>query len=145
MLPPRLSVVTIGARDMGVLRRFYQDLGWQEWPGGSDEWSAFLLGGALLTLYPLTALAVEADAEPSREGWSGVTLGINVDTTEAVDAAYASAVAAGARAVAEPQGRSWGGRSGYIADPEGNRWEIAWAPGTVFDERGALVRFGSSE
>ena len=74
-----------------------------------------------------------------------MTLGLNVDTTEAVDAAYASAVAAGARAVAEPQGRSWGGRSGYIADPEGNRWEIAWAPGTVFDERGALVRFGSSE
>jgi len=145
MLPPRLSVVTIGARDMRVLRRFYQDLGWHEWPGGSDEWSAFLLGGALLTLYPLTALAAEAHAEPSRERWSGVTFGINVDTREAVDAAYASAVAAGARAVAEPQDRSWGGRSGYIADPEGNRWEIAWAPGTVFDERGALVRFGSSE
>jgi catechol 2,3-dioxygenase-like lactoylglutathione lyase family enzyme len=145
MLPPRLSVVTIGARDMRVRRRFYQDLGWHELPGGSDQWCAFLLGGVLLSPYPLTALAAEADAEPSREGWSGVTMGVNVDTADAVDAAFAGAVAAGARAVAEPQDRSWGGRSGYIADPEGNRWEIAWALGLVFDERGAVLRFGSGE
>jgi uncharacterized glyoxalase superfamily protein PhnB len=99
----------------------------------------------VLALYPLSAFAVEADAEPSREGWSGVTLGVNVDTGAAVDAAFASAVAAGARAVAEPQDRPWGGRSGYIADPEGNRLEIAWAPGLVFQERGAVLRFGSGE
>jgi uncharacterized protein len=70
---------------------------------------------------------------------------VNVGTADAVDAAFAGAVAAGARAVAEPQDRSWGGRSGYIADPEGNRWEIAWALGLVFDERGAVLRFGSGE
>jgi uncharacterized protein len=145
MLPPRLSVVTIGARDMRVLRGFYQDLGWRELPGGSDEWSAFLLGGVLLSLYPFTTLAAEADAVLSREGWSGVTFGVNVDTAEAVDAAFASAVAAGAQAVAEPQDRSWGGRSGYIADPEGNRWEIAWAPQAVFDERGTLLPLGPGE
>jgi hypothetical protein len=28
------------------------------------------------------------------------------------------------------------------ADPEGNRWEIAWASTAVFDERGGLVPFG---
>lgn len=38
-------------------------------------------------------------------------------------------LAAGAVAVAEPTDREWGGYSGYIADPEGNRWELAWAPG----------------
>jgi catechol 2,3-dioxygenase-like lactoylglutathione lyase family enzyme len=145
MLPPRLSAVTLGARDMRVLRRFYQGLGWPELPGGSDEWSGFLLGGVLLTLFPLAALAAEADAEPPGQGWPGVTLAVNVDSAEAVDEAFASAVAAGARAVAEPVDRSWGGRSGYIADPEGNRWEIAWAPGLAFDERGAVLRFGSSE
>ncbi|MET8262029.1 hypothetical protein [Micromonospora sp. NPDC005205] len=30
----------------------------------------------------------------------------------------------------------------YIADPEGNRWEIAWAGTARFDERGALLSFG---
>jgi uncharacterized protein len=144
MLPPRLSAVTLGARDMRVLRRFYQGLGWRELPGGSDEWSAFLLGGVLLALYPIAALAGEAGAEPQAEGWSGVTLAVNVDSVEAVDEAFADAVAAGAQPVAQPQDRFWGGRSGYIADPEGNRWD-AWAPGVVFDERGALLGFGSSE
>jgi catechol 2,3-dioxygenase-like lactoylglutathione lyase family enzyme len=146
MIPPRLSAVTLGARDMRALRRFYQGLGWSELPGGSDEWSGFLLGGVLLTLYPLAALAAEAGADPPRQGaWTGVTLGVNVDSADAVDEAFAGAVAAGARAVAEPVDRSWGGRSGYIADPEGNRWEIAWAPGLAFDERGAVLRFGPGE
>jgi hypothetical protein len=130
---------------MRVLRRFYQGLGWRELPGGSDQWSGFLLGGVLLALYPLAALAAEADAEPPREGWSGLTLAVNVDTAAAVDEAFAGAISAGARAVAEPQDRPWGGRSGYVADPEGNRWEIAWAPGLAFHERGAVLRFGSSE
>jgi len=38
-------------------------------------------------------------------------------------------VAAGARVVGAPVDREWGGYSGYVADPEGNRWEIAWLPG----------------
>jgi uncharacterized glyoxalase superfamily protein PhnB len=54
---------------------------------------------------------------------------------------FDAAIRAGARAVAEPRDREWGGRSGYIADPEQNRWEIAWAPGAMFDERGAIIDF----
>ena len=46
--------------------------------------------------------------------------------------------------LAEPVDRDWGGRSAYIADPEGNRWEIAWAPGARFDGRGALTGIGGS-
>ena len=102
-------------------------------------------GGVLLTLYPLDELAAEAAPElgvPASAGFSGVTLACNVDSQEQVDIAFAAAVAAGATPVAEPVARDWGGRSGYIADPEGNRWEIAWAPGAAFDERGALTSFG---
>jgi hypothetical protein len=62
-------------------------------------------------------------------------------TDSGVGAAVAS-VAAGATPVAAPVARDWGGRSAYIADPEGNRWEIAWAACAVFDERGAVVSFG---
>ena len=55
----------------------------------------------------------------------------------------------GARRAPARSGRSsidpWGGRSGYVADPEGNRWEIAWAPGLMFDERGAVLGFGGSQ
>jgi hypothetical protein len=33
---------------------------------------------------------------------------------------------------------AWSGRSAFIADPEGSRWEITWSPRATFDERGAL-------
>jgi uncharacterized protein len=135
--------VTLGARDLPRLRRFYEGLGWPLAPGSDDGWAGFLLGGVLLALYPIEALATEAaPGQPIRTGFSGITLACNVDAEEQVDAAYAAAIAAGATGLAAPVGREWGGRSAYFADPEDNRWEIAWAPGAVFDERGAVVSFG---
>ncbi|MFJ2741151.1 VOC family protein [Streptomyces sp. NPDC087440] len=144
VIPPRLSVLTLGARDLPRLRAFYRRLGWEEVPGSDDAWCGFLLGGVLLALYPVGELAAEAapgGAVPGA-GWGGISLACNVDARDHVDAAFAAAVAAGAEAVAEPTDRSWGGRSAYVADPEGNRWELAWAPGARFDARGALTGFG---
>ena len=60
-------------------------------------------------------------------GWNGVTLGINVENADAVDEAFTVAQAAGAHSIASPVRREWGGYSAYVVDPEGNRWEIAWA------------------
>jgi catechol 2,3-dioxygenase-like lactoylglutathione lyase family enzyme len=150
-MPPRLSVVTLGVRDLPLLRRFYGALGWPEVNGSDDEWCGYLVGGALVALYPLEHLAAESGADagagpgalPAAPRWSGVTLACNVDSPTQVDSAFQAAVAAGASPISAPVAREWGGRSGYIADPEGNRWEIAWAPGARFDERGALIAFGS--
>lgn len=143
-LPARLSLVTLGTRDFTHMRTFYLGLGW---PVGADvdgDLVSFLLGGVVLALYPLDLLAAEAapgTPAPDNE-WSGVTLSTNCDTRDEVDTAFAAAVAAGATAITEPVDRVWGGRSGYWADPEGNRWEVAWAPGMEFDARGAVTRFG---
>jgi hypothetical protein len=125
------------------LRQFYRALGWSETPASSDEWASFVLGGVLFALYPLDELAAEAAPDlPIAAGWSGFTMACNVDSADDVDTGFAAAVAAGAIPVAEPVDRPWGGRSAYIADPEGNRWEIAWASSALFDERGALISFG---
>ena len=143
VLPARLSIVTLGARDMDTLRRFYRSLGWPELPDGDDTWTGFLLGGVLLALFPMDDLTAEAaPGSPPPTGWSGVTLACTVDTRDEVDLAFAAAVAAGATAVAAATDRPWGGRSAFIADPEGNRWEITWGPGATFDERGALLSWG---
>ncbi|WP_368854345.1 hypothetical protein [Gulbenkiania mobilis] len=45
----------------------------------------------------------------------------------------ATARAAGADPVTAAADRAWGGYSGYFADPDGFRWEVAWAPGPVGD------------
>lgn len=143
VLPTRLSIVTLGTRDMETLRRFYRALGWPELPDGDDTWTGFLLGGVLLALFPVDDLTAEAaPGSAIATGWSGVTLACTVDTRDEVDRAFTAAVNAGATPVAAATDRPWGGRSAFIADPEGNRWEIIWGPGATFDERGALLTWG---
>lgn len=139
-LPARLSWVTIGTRDVPGLRAFYQRLGWPTAAEAGDDFAAFHLGGVMLSLYRVELLMEEAapGVEPGG-AWSGVTLACNLDTRDAVDTTYAAWLAAGATAVTEPVDRDWGGRTGYVADPEGNRWEIAWNPATVFNEHGAVT------
>ena len=138
-IPRRLSIVTLGAHDVAALRAFYERLGWESHsPPGN--FAAFPLGGAVFTLYEMDELAEEAGGQaPPPGGFRGVSLAINVDAIEDVDAVIDAAVAAGATRLTDPVTRDWGGRSGYFADPEGNAWEIAWIPGAEFDDRGALI------
>lgn len=140
-LPGRLSVVSLGARDVPALRAFYERLGWTSTSEPSEEFAAFPLAGAVLALYRRDLLGAESGGGPdaAADVFSGVTLAVNVGSAEAVDEALARAGDAGARVLAEAETRDWGGRSGYFADPEGNRWEVAWLPGSEFDERGALI------
>ena len=130
-VPQRISFVTLGTRDMRRARGFYAGWGWQEREGGSDEFAQFGMGGVRLALYPLDLLGREAapDMPSPTAAWNGVTLAINVERREAVDDAYRAAIDAGADAIAGPVSRDWGGYSAYVADPEGQRWEIAWLPG----------------
>lgn len=126
---------------MSLLRSFYSRLGWKEAPLSQDDWACFHTGGALLAIWPLEPLALDAHVPPPvpRQSFRGVTLAVNVERREDVDAAIATARAAGAQICREPADAEWGGRSAYFSDPEGNMWEVAWMPGSAFDERGALI------
>lgn len=131
-IPQRLSFVTIGTKDMARVRAFYASWGWQERDGGSDEFAQFDVGQLRFALYPWELLRAEAapETEPGAlTEWHGIALAINVASRTAVDEAFAAAVEAGARPVTGPMDREWGGYSAYVADPEGQRWEIAWLPG----------------
>ena len=82
--PQRISYVTLGVRDMPTLRGFYAEMGWRERAGSSDDFATYDAGGVLLALYPLGQLGQEAapgDSMPGR-GWNGITLGVNVESTE---------------------------------------------------------------
>ena len=139
--PARVSLVTIGAHDLTALRRYYTALGWEEDPVSSDEIAFFRTGGAILALYPFGDLAEDAWLEVRGElpEFRGVALAANVEERDGVDRAFEVAVAAGARVLKEPTDADWGGRSCYVADPEGNIWEIAWMPGARFAPNGAMA------
>jgi catechol 2,3-dioxygenase-like lactoylglutathione lyase family enzyme len=140
VIPPRISIVTIGAREVATLAAFYGRLGWKAVVRSDDGFTAFDTGGAILTLWPLQSLAGDAGLEsdaPAR--FRGVTLAVNVDSGDQVDASVETARSAGATILKAPRDESWGGRSAYFADPEGNVWEVAWMPGSSFDDRGGLI------
>lgn len=137
-VPARLSLVTLAARDLPTLRRFYQSLGWPESAASSDDFAAFQTGGAVLALWPAEQLAGDAGPAAGREA-GGFALSLNVDRREQVDEVLAEVAEKGATIVTPAEDKFWGGRSGNFADPEGNPWEVAWNPETSFDERGGLI------
>lgn len=143
-IPPRLTIVTLGARDFPNLKSFYDGLGFQA-VTEMATFAMYVLGGVGLGLFPLEELAEEAGAADAPEpgDWRGFSLALNVEVRHEVDGVWEAWVRAGASPLTSPVDRPWGGRTGYVADPEHNRWEIAWAPGVEFDERGGLARFGA--
>ena len=122
-----VSVITLGVRDLAASRRFYAErLGWpvqQE----DDNWVCFLLGGegSAFALYPWDELAEDAGVPAEGSGFRGVTLAYNVRSETRVDEVLAEAESAGGAIVRPPRRTTWGGYSGYFADPEGYLWEVA--------------------
>jgi uncharacterized glyoxalase superfamily protein PhnB len=72
--------------------------------------------------------------------FKGFVLAINLEDPARVDAAYATMKGFdGIRILGAPKDLSFGGRGFDFLDPEGNAWEVVWAEGTSFDERGGLI------
>ena len=131
-MEPRVSIVTLGVADLQRSTRFYRDgLGFPVHEAGSDSITFFLLGNLMLALYPLPALASEFGNRRTgaEERNHEFTLAHNVATRPEVDAILAQAEAAGARIVKPAAPTFWGGYSGYFADPDEFKWEIATGSG----------------
>jgi uncharacterized protein len=126
-MKPYVSVITLGVRDLSREREFYSGgLGWPIQQEDSN-WVCFSLanGSSALALYPWDELADDAGVPADGSGFRGVTLAYNIRSEERVDAVLAEAERAGGKIVRPPRPASWGGYSGYFADPEGYLWEVA--------------------
>jgi predicted lactoylglutathione lyase len=125
---PLANTITLGVRDFDRQRRFYAELGWPL-VFDSDDFAAFELRGAVLTLFPVEKLGADACAPPeSGQGGIRFSVIITVDTPEDVDRLVERAVRAGARITKAPvDAEFFEGRDAYFADPEDNFWEVAWA------------------
>jgi uncharacterized glyoxalase superfamily protein PhnB len=58
-------------------------------------------------------------------GFRGFTLSDIVASGDQVDQMLTKAADAGGSVVKPAQASSWGGYSGYFADPDGNLWKVA--------------------
>ncbi len=131
-MDPRISFVTLAARDLAATRAFYVDgLGWTPELDVPGEVVMIKVGEHLvLSLWDEAQFEAEVGPIARGEGGPPVALAHNVPTREQVDAILAEATALGAE-VSGPHERDWGGYTGYLTAPDGVRWEIAWNPGPI--------------
>ena len=126
----RISFVTLAVRDVAAARAFYVDgLGWQAAYDGDDVVMVMVGPHLVLSLWDRDDFVAEVG--PLSDGPAPITLAHNVADRAAVDTVLAEMVAAGGTTLGEAAERAWGGDTGYVADPEGYRWEIAWNPGPI--------------
>jgi len=136
----RLTMVTLGVRDLARARKFYETLGWRAREEGGGDIVFFQLLGMVLGLYPRAALAEDAhlpDDVPNAK-FGGIALAYNARDKIEVDRVLKEAVAAGAALLKPAQDVFWGGYSGYFADPDGHPWEVAFNPHWPLENDGAL-------
>ncbi len=125
---PLANIITLGVKNYEAQRDFYRRLGWPQ-AFDSDDFAVFEMGGALLALFPVDKLAVDARTEPEL-GSGGIRFNviISVDEPHHVDELADRVRQAGGRLTKEPvDAEFFEGRDAYFSDPEGNYWEIACA------------------
>lgn len=127
-MKPRISMITLGVRDLDVAIRFYEaGLGFPRMES-PPEVVFFTLNGTWLGLYGRAALAEDAGIPSAGSGFESFALAHNVGSEQDVDDVMSQAVDAGATLVKKPQKVFWGGYSGYFKDPDGHLWEVAYNP-----------------
>ena len=133
----RLSLVTLGVRDIDRARNFYEALGWRV-TSGTDDIVFFQTGCMVVALWDRARLADDS-AVVDGGAWGGITLAHNVRSNDEVDAVIDEALTAGATIGREPAPTFWGGYSAVFVDPDGHPWEVANNPSWRLAPDGAVV------
>jgi catechol 2,3-dioxygenase-like lactoylglutathione lyase family enzyme len=133
----RLSVITLGVRNLKRSRAFYEALGWHTRAAPDDDVVFFQAGGMIVALWDRAKLAADSGVEDGG-GWGGVTLAHNVRSPAEVDSVTEQARSAGASVVREPGQTFWGGYSAAFLDPDGHPWEIAHNPRWPLHDDGSV-------
>ena len=133
----RVSLVTLGVRDLRRARAFYEALGWKTNAAPDDDVVFFQAGGMIVALWGRAELAADSGVEDAG-GWGGITLAHNVRSPAEVDAVLAEAEAAGATITRPGAETFWGGYSGAFTDPDGHAWEVAHNPHWTLADDGSV-------
>lgn len=123
----RLDGFGLLVKDMGTMIRFYRDVLGFEIVENEDAQNVYLIkDGTLFMLYGRNNFEKMTNRKYEYlKGLNGhFEIALYVDAFEEVDKEYERIIAQGGRSVMEPTTESWGQRTCYIADPEGNLIEI---------------------
>jgi uncharacterized protein len=134
----RISLITLGVRDLARARAFYEGLGWKTGASPDDDTVFFQAGPMVFALWDRAKLAEDTGNREDSGGWGGITPAYNCRSPEEVDQVLEEARAAGAE-IARPGAETfWGGYSGVFIDPEGHGWEVAHNPHWTIEDDGSV-------
>ena len=135
----RLTMITLGVSDLENSKRFYNEVfGWTPTKDSNENIVFYKANGMLLSLYERQALVDDAMISTEGERFRSFSMAYNTRNKEEVDALMAMFNAAGTTILKEAQDVFWGGYSGYIQDPDGFIWEIAYNPHMLLDVYGSV-------
>lgn len=125
----RMTFMTLGVNDLKTSIDFYENkFGWKRSEMSNDNLILYQLNGIHIALFSRDELAKDATVNSQGDGFKGFTISHNVWSEKEVDDLIKSLRDKGVKIVKEPQKVFWGGYSSYVADPDGNLWEIAYNP-----------------
>lgn len=139
MTPQRVTLITLGVKDLAASRAFYKSLGWAESQRSQETVAFFQINGMVLGLFGLADLAKDQGREDAPLGVGAMTLAQNFESEAEVDVAFTKALKCGATELKAPEKVFWGGYSGYYADPDGHVWEVAHNPFWPLNADGSLT------
>lgn len=136
----QLSVITLGIEDLARSKLFYvEGFGWA--PVFENEEIAFYqMNGFVLG----TWLKASLEDDMQRTGLQSpgaFALAHNVGSPDEVNQLLDQLIAAGGRLLRAGDAPAHGGFRGYVADPDGHGWEIAWNSAWAISPEG-YVTFG---
>jgi catechol 2,3-dioxygenase-like lactoylglutathione lyase family enzyme len=138
----QVAVITLGVVDVARSVAFYQrGFGWTP-VFENDEIVFYQMNGCILATWLKPAL----EDDMQRAGGAGpaaFALAHNVAAQSDVAPLLDRLAGAGGQILRAADAPPHGGFRGYVADPDGHAWEIAWNPAWPIDERG-LVTFAAA-
>jgi len=135
-----MTMIALGVLNLDVSSKFYENVfGWTRIKSENEVIIFYQLNGIILSIYPREKLAGDAMISSEGIGFKGVTCAFNARTEADVDELFTEFKSKNVQIIKMPEKVFWGGYSGYIADPDGHLWEIAFNPFWKLDQSGNLV------
>lgn len=135
-----IAAVTLGVADIERSKRFYQDgFGWKPiWE--NEEIVFYQMNGFVLATFRKASLEEDMNRASSGES-AAFSLAHNVSSQDAVASVMEALLGAGGSLLRKADAPPHGGFRGYVADPDGHAWEVAYNPQWPIDAEGR-VTFG---
>jgi predicted lactoylglutathione lyase len=136
----QMSVITLGVTDLARSKRFYADgFGWTP-VFENEDILFFQMNGFVLGLWKAEQQAKDM-GRANTASPAPFALAHNVPAKADVQPAIDRLVAAGGKQLKPAIDQPYGGFAGYLEDPDGHCWEIAWNPAWPISPEG-YVSFG---